>query len=226
MTEDQNEQTTEGAGQRPGVGDHSDPGARDHGPGRHPHAGCVSPAFGGAPPAPPAARHAPHGRAAGLDDPAQGSTPPQGTYAMGALAGNPMLGAGAASSFGGPPPTDPGAPMWPAPPAPGAAAGSNNHRLRNGLLAGAAALAVLGAGVGIGHATLGNTPSTQAFSPPVGHVPGALGLGLRGQRLTWLGLLGQPVRQRQLLRGLRKLGQLGEHGQLRQLGIIQLLGPK
>ena len=101
--------------------------------------------------------------------PAAGSTPPQGTYAMGALAGNPMLGGAPASSFGPPPPTNPGAPSWPAPPAPAAAgAGASNHRVRNGLLAGAAALAVLGAGFGIGHATTNTGGSTQAFSPTSG----------------------------------------------------------
>src|ERR1700734_2402660 len=52
------------------------------------------------------------------ETPPASSTPPQGTYAMGALAGNPMLGAPQASSFGTPPPTNPGAPMRPAPPAP------------------------------------------------------------------------------------------------------------
>ena len=71
--------------------------------------------------------------------------------------------------------------MWSAPPAPGAAAGSgNNHRVRNGLLAGAAALAVLGAGVGIGHATTsGNGPSTQAFAPTSGgtRLPSGSGSG-------------------------------------------------
>jgi S1-C subfamily serine protease len=112
--------------------------------------------------------------------PPAGSTPPQGTYAMGALAGNPMLGAAQASSFGGPPPTNPGAPMWPAPPAPGAApSGNSNHRVRNGLLAGAAALAVLGAGFGIGHATTDNGGSTQAFSSTSGNarVPSGSGSG-------------------------------------------------
>jgi S1-C subfamily serine protease len=100
--------------------------------------------------------------------PPAGSTPPQGTYAMGALAGNPMLGAAPASSFGTPPPTNPGAPTWGAPAAPGATSGTSNHRVRNGLLAGAAALAVLGAGFGIGHATTNNGSSTQAFSPTSG----------------------------------------------------------
>jgi S1-C subfamily serine protease len=113
--------------------------------------------------------------------PPTSSTPPQGTYAMGALAGNPVLGTPPAppSAFGSPPPTDPGAPMWPAPPAPGTATGSSNHRVRNGLLAGAAALAVLGAGFGIGHATTNNGGNTQAFSPTSGssRLPSGSGSG-------------------------------------------------
>jgi hypothetical protein len=113
--------------------------------------------------------------------PPTGSTPPQGTYAMGALAGNPMLGGAPAASFGGPPPTDPGAPMWPAPQGPAAAAGSTHHRVRNGLLAGAAALAVLGAGIGIGHATTSNNPSnTQAFAPSSGSARVPSGSGSSG----------------------------------------------
>jgi S1-C subfamily serine protease len=100
--------------------------------------------------------------------PTVGSTPPQGTYAMGALAGNPMLGATPGSSFGSQPPTDPGVPMWSAPPPPAAPAGTTNHKLRNGLLAGAAAIAVLGAGFGIGHATSNNGSTTQAFNPTSG----------------------------------------------------------
>ena len=77
-----------------------------------------------------------------------------------------------------PSPTDPGAPVWTAPPAPAAAAGTTNHRVRNGLLAGAAALAVLGAGIGIGHATTDNNgSSTQAFAPSSGstHLPSGSG---------------------------------------------------
>ncbi len=97
------------------------------------------------------------------------STPPQGTYAMGALAGNPALGQPPGASFGTPPPTDPGAPMWGAPVGPAATSGDHHHRVRNGLLAGAAALAVLGAGIGIGHATTSNNgSSTQAFAPSSG----------------------------------------------------------
>ncbi len=110
--------------------------------------------------------------------PTEGTTPPQGSYAMGALAGNPMLGHAPASAFGGPTPTDPGAPVWTAPLPPATAAGSTHHRVRNGLLAGAAALAVLGAGIGIGHATTGsNGSSTQAFAPSSGssHLPSGSG---------------------------------------------------
>ena len=100
---------------------------------------------------------------------------------MGALAGNPMLAAPTASSLGGPPPTNPGDPMWTAPQAThGAGTGSSNHRVRNGLLAGAAALAVLGAGFGIGHATTSNGGSTQAFSPASGSSRTPTGSGSSG----------------------------------------------
>jgi len=112
--------------------------------------------------------------------PTAGSAPPQGTYAMGALAGNPMLGAVPASSFGGPP-TDPGAPAWSTPPAAAGSATAGNHRVRNGLLAGAAAIAVLGAGFGIGHATSNNGSSTQAFNPTSGSSQAPSGSGSSGR---------------------------------------------
>jgi S1-C subfamily serine protease len=94
--------------------------------------------------------------------PQQPVTPPQGIpqnvptggYAMGALAGNPMLGTPPPYHYAGPP-TDPNAPFWPAPPA--AAPGAHrDNRLRNGLIAGGAALVVLAAGIGIGHAAWNN----------------------------------------------------------------------
>jgi S1-C subfamily serine protease len=134
------------------------------------------------------------------------SAPPQGSYAMGALAGNPMLA---------PPPADPGSPYGPGVPygsgqpgsgqpgygqpgydqpgygqpgygqpgygqwdphasawttAPAAASTSDAHRVRNGLLAGIAGVAILAAGVGIGHAawTSGQN-NTQAFAPASGN---------------------------------------------------------
>jgi S1-C subfamily serine protease len=96
--------------------------------------------------------------------PVTGSTPPQGTYAMGALAGNPMLGSAPGTPHGSA--TGPGAPMWTYPAASTTAGAS--HRVRYGLLAGVAGLAVLAAGVGIGHAAWTNGGSTQAFSPSSG----------------------------------------------------------
>jgi S1-C subfamily serine protease len=98
--------------------------------------------------------------------PQQPDTPPQGVpqnipsgaptggYAMGALAGNPMLGTPPPNYYGGPP-TDPNAPFWPASPA-AARTGHRDNRLRNGLIAGGAALVVLAAGIGIGHAAWNN----------------------------------------------------------------------
>ena len=172
MTEDQNDNVTEGP-----LSDPNPPETATGGPVTESQAAIALPAVTPSPwdqPLPPPQPQTPP---MGVPTPPAGSTPPQGTYAMGALAGNPMLGAAPASSFGGPPPTDPGAPTWSAPPAPGASAGSNNHRVRNGLLAGAAALAVLGAGFGIGHATTNNGGSTQAFSPTSGssHLPSSSG---------------------------------------------------
>ncbi len=107
------------------------------------------------------------------------STPPQGTYALGALAGNPMLGQAPQTPLG-PHDTDPGAPFWPAPPAPpvqGTSASGNTHALRNGLLAGLAAVAVLAAGVGIGHAAWTNGTNTQALCALVRLDPAAVGFG-------------------------------------------------
>ena len=88
---------------------------------------------------------------------------------MGALAGNPMLGDATPrppGAYAGPP-TDPNAPMWPAPPSAGAS-GTTNHRTRNGLLAGAAALVVLAAGVGIGHAAWNTDSANLSASPSSG----------------------------------------------------------
>jgi S1-C subfamily serine protease len=106
------------------------------------------------------------------------STPPQGTYALGALAGNPMLGQAPQSSFG-PHDTDPGAPVWPAPSVQGAAGGGHTHNLRNGLLAGTAAVAILAAGVGIGHAAWTKGNNTQALAPSSGstRLPSGSGSG-------------------------------------------------
>ncbi|HEX4161927.1 MAG TPA: trypsin-like peptidase domain-containing protein [Acidimicrobiales bacterium] len=116
----------------------------------------------------------------------QEPTPPQGVpqgaptggYAMGALAGNPLLGTPPPYPYGGPP-TDPNAPVWPAAPA-GAPSGHRDNRLRNGLIAGGAALVVLAAGIGIGHATWNNgtqLPSSASSNngqlPPSGNGNGS-----------------------------------------------------
>ena len=98
----------------------------------------------------------------------QGTDFPQGTYAMGALAGNPMLGESTGQPFAGPP-TDPGAPMWPAPLAASASAGGSGHHVRNGVLAGVAAFAILAGGVGIGHAAWTNNGSSSLSATPSGN---------------------------------------------------------
>jgi S1-C subfamily serine protease len=106
------------------------------------------------------------------------STPPQGTYALGALAGNPVLGQAPQSSFG-PHDTDPGSPVWPAPGVQGVSGGGGTHRLRNGLLAGTASVAILAAGVGIGHAAWNKGSNTQALAPSSGstRLPSGSGSG-------------------------------------------------
>ncbi len=131
------------------------------------------------------------------------STPPQGTYALGALAGNPMLGHTPQTSFG-PHDTDPGAPVWPAPPVHGASVGGNSHALRNGLLAGIAAVAVLAAGVGIGHAAWTNGNNTQAFAPSSGSTRLPSGSGSGGS-----GSGSQPGNGSPFGRGFGNSGNLG-----------------
>ena len=93
---------------------------------------------------------------------------PQGSYAMGALAGNPALGAAPGTAYGAPPPYA-GPPTW-GMPAAAAPSGTRHHKVRNGVLAGATALVVLAAGIGIGHAAWNNGgSSTQSFAPAAGN---------------------------------------------------------
>jgi S1-C subfamily serine protease len=82
---------------------------------------------------------------------------------MGALAGNPMLGATPPYHYGGPP-TDPNAPYWAAPPAGPAPSGRTDNRLRNGLIAGGLAAVLLAAGIGIGHAAWSNNNQIPSAS--------------------------------------------------------------
>ena len=77
--------------------------------------------------------------------------------------------------------------------------------LRNGLLAGTAAVAILAAGVGIGHAAWTNGNNTQAFAPSSGstRIPSGSGSGSGAGRVR----LGQSLRQRLSVRGrIRQLG--------------------
>ena len=107
----------------------------------------------------------------------QGSDIPQGSYAMGALAGNPMLGEPTGRTYAGPP-TDPNAPMWGAPVAPSAPA-VGAHHVRNGVLAGVAAFALLAGGVAIGHAAWTSGTSNLSSAPSSGstRVPSGSGNG-------------------------------------------------
>ncbi len=107
----------------------------------------------------------------------QGSEVPTGTYALGALAGNPILGEPAARPYAGPP-TDPGAPVW-APPAGPAAPASGAHHVRNGILAGVAAFALLAGGVAIGHAATTNSNLSSAPASGSSRLPSGAGNGSR-----------------------------------------------
>jgi S1-C subfamily serine protease len=96
---------------------------------------------------------------------------------VGAPAGAPNFGPAPGYHYGGyygGPPTDPHTPYWPSPPAPGASGTNRDHKLRNSLLVGGAALAVLAAGVGIGHAAWSSSnpstaPAGNSFQPRTGN---------------------------------------------------------
>jgi S1-C subfamily serine protease len=102
------------------------------------------------------------------------TTPPQGmpqsgAYAMGALGGNPALGAAPGAA-----PSDPATWTWQTSPAgaPGApgvpgvpGAKTGNHKVRTGVLIGGAAAVLLAAGIGIGHAAWsGDNSNLSALS--------------------------------------------------------------
>ena len=184
MTEDQQDQPT-AEGPVPGPDSETSPTPLAEGPGQAiPMPPVSTPETSGAdvPPAPQ------QPETAGADvspAPQQPDTPPLGVpqgvpapggYAMGALAGNPNLGGSPGYHYGGyygGPPTDPHAPYWPQATASGGAGTNHNHKVRNGLLVGGAALAVLAAGVGIGHAAWSSSnpsaaPASNGFRPHVG----------------------------------------------------------
>jgi len=74
---------------------------------------------------------------------------PYGSYALGALAGNPQLGSPSESGYGGPPHI-PGYSSWAPVPPPDTPRPAGNHK-RLAALIGAAAVIALAAGVGLGH---------------------------------------------------------------------------
>jgi S1-C subfamily serine protease len=172
MTEDRNDETTE----QPVTGSEPDPA-----PQSVPQDATAAiplpettPVAETAPPLPPPT---PMPLSTQRDTPPMGV--PQGSYALGALAGNPNLGTAPPAGFGTPP-TDPNAGTWPAPPAPvPATSAGRNHRTRNAVLAGGAALVVLAAGVGIGHAAWNNNPSNLSAASSSGntHLPFRAGSG-------------------------------------------------
>jgi S1-C subfamily serine protease len=82
--------------------------------------------------------------------------------------------------------------MWPAPPAPGASAAASNHHVRNGVLAGIAAFAVLAAGVGIGHASWTNNTSNLSAAPSSGSTSLPSGSGSSGSGSGNSGSSGSP----------------------------------
>src|ERR1700683_1193046 len=113
----------------------------------------------------------------GLPQQPPAEVPPTASYAMGALAGNPAPGEAPSAPYGAAPgygaaagfaasPGDTGG--WPAPPAPPTTA-SGTHKVRNGLLVGGAALAVLAAGIGIGHGAWNNGTSNLSASNVAGN---------------------------------------------------------
>ena len=133
---------------------------------------------------------------------------PTGTYALGALAGNPNLGEPTGRPYAGPP-TDPGAPMWAAPVAPAAPRRQRPPRPQRG-------------------------PGRRGGLRPPGRRRRHRPRGLDQQQLEPVGRpllgqhaapvrygerVGQPLRERLAVRrGLRQLGQLR---QLRQRQLRQ-----
>jgi len=136
--------------------------------------------------------------------PGQPDTPPmgvpQGSYAMGALAGNPNLDAPAPGPQSPPPPPPPpppygaygpygaqvpygapygypyGDPHTPTGGTPLATSQDREHKVRNAVLAGCAAVAILAAGIGIGDAAWNNgTPSQSASGTFGGQLPNRSG---------------------------------------------------
>jgi S1-C subfamily serine protease len=109
---------------------------------------------------------------------------PYGSYALGALAGNPQLGTPSSTGPSGPP-TNPGPYGWaPPPPPPYPGQRPQSHPGRVAAIIGTAAVVVLAAGVGIGHVawTRNANPSSPVShaSAPSGGSGGFGGTGSGG----------------------------------------------
>jgi S1-C subfamily serine protease len=105
---------------------------------------------------------------------------PYGSYALGALAGNPHLGAPSGPGQSGPP-TNAGYSSWGTPPPPERPR-SASHPGRIAALVGAAAVVALAAGVGIGHAAWTSNGQTTGAAPASNSSPatGNSGTGSSG----------------------------------------------
>jgi S1-C subfamily serine protease len=153
----------------------SDRPAEEEASGQHTPPTPMPPVGGAAiplpPPAPPSPYVDPHASTAPPAGPP--ATPPgglpYGSYALGALSGNPQLGSPAGSGHGGPP-TNPGFASWGTPPPPQPPR-PEAHRGRLAAAIGGAAVLVLAAGVGIGHVAWSSNPSaapSSAIAPSSG----------------------------------------------------------
>jgi len=148
-----------------------------------PSAGIPMPPAGGYVPDPSSA---PGNQPPPSTPPPYGSAPippsglPYGSYALGALAGNPQLGTPSGGGHGAPP-TNPGYPGWMAPPPP-AAPSSGGPGRRTLAVIGAAALVALVAGAAIGHVAWTSNGSTPSAAPASNAAPssGSSGFGSSG----------------------------------------------
>jgi len=91
--------------------------------------------------------------------------PPYGSYALGALAGNPNLGAPAGGGYGAPP--NPPYAAWTPSAEPPAQPSQGGRKHIGAMIGAAAAVVALAAGVGIGHIawTGSSTPASSSASP-------------------------------------------------------------
>jgi S1-C subfamily serine protease len=171
----------------------TDPSGRAHEPITPPMPTPAAPAAGI--PLPPAGGYVPDPSSAPGNQPPPGAPPtygsapippsglPYGSYALGALAGNPQLGTPSGAGHGAPPsnPGYPGYPGWMATPPPAApASGGPGRRIL--AVIGAAALVALVAGAAIGHVAWTSNGSTPSAAPASNAPPssGSSGFGSSG----------------------------------------------